>query len=200
MNPDRAARRADELVHRLDDRLVLLQQEQTISPLPPIVIGGSLVVPRGLIDRLSGQAQRPADLVVARAEVERRAVAAVMRAEDELGGQARDMNDEQRNHPGYDLQSIRRTPTGTTELLFIEVKGRIEGSNTVTVSRNEMLTALNKPDQYVLALVRVSIAGHSSDEVRYLRRPFEGVTDNHFAETSRTFDWQRMWNAGTAPS
>ena len=63
-----------------------------------------------------------------------------------------------------------------------------------------MLTALNKPDQYVLALVRVSSVGHSSDEVRYLRRPFEGVTDNHFAETSRTFDWPRMWNAGTAPS
>ena len=75
----------------------------------------------------------------------------------ELGGHARDMNDEQRNHPGYDLQSIRRTASGASELLFIEVKGRIEGSNTVTVSRNEMLTALNKPDQYILALVRVSI-------------------------------------------
>ena len=41
------------------------------------------------------------------------------------------------------------------EMRFIEVKGRVAGADTVTVSRNEILTALNEPDRFVLALVEV---------------------------------------------
>ena len=43
---------------------------------------------------------------------------------------------------GYDIES--RVP-GTGKLRFIEVKGRVAGASTVTVTKNEILTSLNKP-------------------------------------------------------
>jgi Domain of unknown function (DUF3883) len=33
------------------------------------------------------------------------------------------------------------------------VKGRISGAETVTVTKNEILYSLNKPDDYILAIV-----------------------------------------------
>lgn len=44
---------------------------------------------------------------------------------------------------GYDIES--RVPT-EGRLRFLEVKGRIQGATSVTVTRNEILTALNKPE------------------------------------------------------
>lgn len=201
MNPERAEHRADALAARLEARMRILDEEQSLKPLPPMVIGGALVVPRGLLQRLGGgRAVAPDTFARNTAEVERRAVDAVLAAEDALGHQARDMNDEQRNHPGYDVQSIVPGEGDAPDrLLFIEVKGRIEGSESVTVSRNEMLTALNAPDQFVLALVEVSTTGPEQDRVRYLDLPFAGVTETHFAETSRNFSWAKMWAAGRPP-
>ena len=47
---------------------------------------------------------------------------------------------------------------GTGRLRFIEVKGRITGAETVTVTKNEILAGLNKPEDYWLAVVEVSFA------------------------------------------
>lgn len=71
----------------------------------------------------------------------------------------------------------------TGELRFIEVKGRAVGAATVTVTRNEILTGLNKPDEFVLALVEVE--GDAARTPRYVRRPFAiepdfGVTSVHY--------------------
>ena len=51
---------------------------------------------------------------------------------------------------GYDIES--RVP-GTGKLRFIEVKGRVTGAPTITVTRNEILYSLNKPDDFILAIV-----------------------------------------------
>ncbi len=51
---------------------------------------------------------------------------------------------------GYDIES--RVP-GTGKLRFIEVKGRVAGAETITVTRNEILYSLNKPDDFILAMV-----------------------------------------------
>ena len=51
---------------------------------------------------------------------------------------------------GYDIES--RVP-GTGRLRFIEVKGRVAGAPTITVTRNEILYSLNKPDDFILAMV-----------------------------------------------
>lgn len=81
--------------------------------------------------------------------VEMAAMAAVMAVEQELGYEPRDVS---RQKLGYDIES--RVP-GTGHLRFIEVKGRIEGAETVTVTKNEIITALNQPEAFLLALVRV---------------------------------------------
>jgi hypothetical protein len=69
--------------------------------------------------------------------------------------------------------------TDSAPLRFIEVKGRAKGADTVTVSKNEILTAFNKPDEYILAIVEVDGA-HTSTV--YLKKPFRERPD--FAATS----------------
>jgi len=72
---------------------------------------------------------------------------------------------------GYDIES--RYPKGHSkegQLRFIEVKGRIKGADTVTVTKNEILTALNRPDAYILAIVLVE--NGVAEKPVYLQRPF----------------------------
>jgi hypothetical protein len=87
---------------------------------------------------------------------------------------------------GYDVESqipqSKRGADGST-LRFIEVKGRVRGANTVTVSKNEILTAFNKPDEYILAIVEVD--GTNTKTV-YLKKPFRERPD--FAATSVNYD------------
>lgn len=55
LNSQNAARRAEELEARLHKRLDELEKEKQVSAMPPIVMGGALVIPRGLLNRLLGQ-------------------------------------------------------------------------------------------------------------------------------------------------
>jgi superfamily II DNA or RNA helicase len=193
MNPDRAQQRADELAARLKRRMAELNKEEQLRALPPVVVGATLVVPGGLIRQLRGEAATaPERRAVDTTAVDRRAVAAVLATERRLG---RDPEELPHNNPGYDIRS--RTPDG--HLLFIEVKGRISGGETVTVTRNEILHGRNSPDRWLLALVEVRPDG--TEDVRYYRKPFVEISDDmHFAETSRTFNWEKMWQAAGAPS
>ena len=52
------------------------------------------------------------------------------------------------------MTSSSRDPK-TGKLRFIEVKGRIQGARDVIVTKNEILTALNKPEDFILAIVFV---------------------------------------------
>ena len=69
-------------------------------------------------------------------------------------------------------------------------------ADTVTVTRNEILTGLNTT-RFVLALVEVS---PDSDTVRYLHQPFTGEEQTYFDVTSVNFNWSRLWERSTAPS
>ena len=80
-------------------------------------------------------------------------------------------------NPGYDIES--KDPRGNS-LLFIEVKGKAVGSTTLTASKTQILTALNKPDSFILAIVEVD--GDTASEPRYVRQPFEKEPD--FGATS----------------
>ena len=84
---------------------------------------------------------------------------------------------------GYDIES--RVP-GTGKLRFIEVKGRESGADSITVTKNEILTALNKPEDFILAVVE--FLDGSDHQVHYLRRPFRrepdfGVTSVNYVMT-----------------
>ncbi len=85
---------------------------------------------------------------------------------------------------GYDIESRVVSGPDKGRLRFLEVKGRVTGADTVTVTRNEILTSLNKPDDFILALVE--FLGPEAHRVRYLRRPFRrepdfGVTSVNYA-------------------
>jgi SNF2 family DNA or RNA helicase len=193
LNSGRARAMADELQDRLRLRTEELERERQLAPLPPRTVGAALVIPRGMLERLRGErADGAPERTVETEAIERAAVVAVMAAERQLN---RDPTEMPKNNKGYDIES----KTGTGDLLFIEVKGRIEGADTVTVTRSEIGVGLNKPDSFILALGSVPQAGGSS-EVRYLRRPFDGMGPPHFASVSETFDFAKLWNLAKEPS
>ncbi|RIK10607.1 MAG: RNA helicase [Acidobacteria bacterium] len=192
LNSAKARQRADELEGRLKKRLEELEQENSLSALPPVIVGGAIVLPGGLMERLRGErSETPATFAKETTRIERLAVDAVLEAERSLG---RDPVEMPHNNPGYDIRS-KDPATGT--IYFIEVKGRVLGARTVTVTRNEILTALNKPDQFVLALV--SIDGDQPD-IRYVRKPFRGEDETYFGVTSVNFDWTNQWEQGRRPT
>lgn len=164
LNSQEARRRADELAARLKKRMEQLDLEAQISALPPVVMGGFVVAPAGLLARMRGEAL-PVDTQAAAA----RARAIVMEVERRLGCEPVDREHEQL---GYDIES--RDPR-TGRLRFIEVKGRVAGADTITVTRNEILTSLNKPDDYILAIVEFLDGG--DHRVHYIRRPFRREPD-----------------------
>ena len=81
------------------------------------------------------------------------------------------------------------------KLRFIEVKGRVAGAITVTVTRNEILTALNKPDDFILAVAQVE---DGQQKLVYIRQPFQQEPD--FAVESINYKLQDMLFRGSAPA
>ena len=192
MQPLRARDRADRLAARRTERLAELDREAALVARQPVVVGAALVVPEGLLARL-GAPTAPPRHAKETAEVERRAVDAVLAAERRLGRQPTEMP---HNNPGYDV--VSRTPGGRS--LFLEVKGRIAGAEDVTVTRNEVLHIKNCGDHGVLALVSVSPDGSAHDEVRYQYRPFKQNDLSDLSTTKVTLDWDQRWAAGSPPS
>jgi superfamily II DNA/RNA helicase len=195
INSGKARQRADELQARLQRRMVELELERQISPLPPVAIGGSLVVPIGLLRKLLPSSAQPihaaADAVSAEArrKMELLAMQMVMEAEKQLGNEPRDVSGEK---CGYDIESKIQVDG---KLRFIEVKGRVAGATTVTVTRNEILTALNEPDDYILA---VGQAEDDRQNLVYIRQPFQQEPD--FAVESINYNLQELLARGEAPA
>lgn len=193
MNSGRARQRANDLEARLKGRMGELEKEAQLSALPPTVAGGALIIPRGLLERLRGERRdEPATYAKETERVERLAVDAVLTAERALG---RDPTEMPRNNKGYDIKS-RVNELG--ELLFIEVKGRVSGAKEFTITKSEILTSLNKPNHFVLALVEVR--EDDSTEVRYARKPFKGSEEIYFDMTSANYDWGELFGRGEHPA
>jgi SNF2 family DNA or RNA helicase len=190
LNSGEARKRADLLQGRLQKRLEDLKLEAQISPLPPVVLGGMLVVPKGLLMAMTGQtaavSAAPADTQASAA----RARAIVMEIERSLGFEPTDREFEKL---GYDVES---SVPGTGKLRFIEVKGRVTGAPTITVTRNEILYSLNKPEDFILAIVE--FLDGDSHHVHYLRQPFQREPD--FGVTSVNYDFAELLARAEAPS
>lgn len=182
LNSGEARKRADNLHGRLQKRLEDLKLEAQISPLPPVVLGGLLVVPIGLLAAMMGRtATVPTALRDTQASAAR-ARAIVMEIERGLGFEPTDREFEKL---GYDIES--RVP-GTGKLRFIEVKGRVTGAPTITVTRNEILYSLNKPEDFILAIVEFSDG--ENHRAHYLRQPFQREPD--FGVTSVNYDFAEL--------
>ena len=79
---------------------------------------------------------------------------------------------------------------------FIKVKGRAADADSITVTRNKVLTALNKPDDFILAIVRFGDDGR--EELRYVREPFTREPD--FGAVSVTYKLDDLWARGEVPT
>ena len=190
MNANEARKRADNLQVRLQKRLDELKLETQISALPPVVLGGLLVIPIGLIRAITGipnaDLSAPTDTQASAA----RARAIIMETERALGFEP---IDKELDKLGYDIES--RDPT-TGKLRFIEVKGRISGADTITVTRNEILYSLNKPDDFILAMVEFMDA--TDHRVHYLRQPFNREPD--FGVTSVNYNFSELLSRSLTPN
>jgi len=189
LNSGEARKRADLLQARLQKRLEELKREAQISPLPPVVLGGMMVVPMGLLEAITGRPasmQKPQDTQASAAQ----ARAIIMEVERGLGFEPFDREQEKL---GYDIES--RVP-GTGKLRFLEVKGRVAGAPTITVTRNEILYSLNKPEDFILAIVEFTEGnGH---RVHYLRQPFQREPD--FGVTSVNYGFAELLARAGTPS
>ena len=182
LNSQEARRRADDLQARLQKRMEQLDLEAQVSALPPVALGGFVVVPAGLIAQMTGrplpEATQPVDTQLSAA----RARAIVLEVERQLGFEPTDREFEKL---GYDIES-REARTG--RLRFLEVKGRVSGAATITVTKNEILYSLNKPEDFILAIVEF-LEG-DSHRVHYVRRPFQREPD--FGVTSVNYDFPEL--------
>ena len=178
-------RTIDDLTARRESREKELLAMRHVISATPLIAGGALVIPAGLLAQRAGL---PASAAVwtadaeARSRIEWAAMHAVMNAERALGHEVIDVSAQK---CGWDVTSRPKAINGKLPpSRHIEVKGRAKGSSTVTVTRNEILYGLNQQDKFILAIVLVN--GDSHEGPFYVRRPFTQEPD--WAVTSINLD------------
>ena len=190
LNSKLAARRAEDLQMRMQARLEEIQRERQISPMPPIVTGGALVIPKGLLHKLMHIEDPGLYSQGDRTSIEYAAMNAVFEIETHLGFRPSDVSAVK---CGYDIESFvpeeMRSRVDAYALRLIEVKGRAKGARTVTLSKNEILTALTSPSNFILAIVEID--GDKSKTI-YLKHPFEEKDAPTFAEENKSFNIMKL--------
>ena len=170
LNWQNAERRAEELAERLKRRLTQLEQEKYITSQPPRVRGGMVVIPKGLLTAM----QRPTHpMVQCQGALRRPRRAARDRAARHGSGNDGGEGARQRTDRRFRAEDrLRRCvlQSKNQHLRFIEVKGRIDGADTVMVTRQEVITSLHEPEKFILAVVQVE--NGFAREPHYVRRPF----------------------------
>ncbi|MGD0607825.1 MAG: DUF3883 domain-containing protein [Streptosporangiaceae bacterium] len=184
MNSARARQRAEDLQGRLKQRLEDLEAERRLAPLPPVVTGGALIVPAGLLASSPGAAHE-------RSFIERAGLNAVITTERALG---RDPVQLPPGHAGYHIES--RTAAGS--LLFIQVKAGARGARTFTLTRTELGVGRSQAGQHILALAEVPPVG--PPDVRYARHAFSGIGDPPFDAATVSLPWDSWFDRGEAPA
>ncbi len=166
-----------------------------MAPLPPKVVSVALVVPGASRARAWFDVTDYANLAAARKAVERRGVDLVLAAERALG---RVPVEQAFNNPGFDVLTSREGEPS----IRIEVKARVLGADTFSITRTEVLTALNVAPDHRLALVSVHPDGPAGDQVHYVGDAFQGAEPawlNDFGVVAQTLDWDAWWVRGAIP-
>lgn len=180
--------RSRQLEERLEHRMRELDAATDVAAAPAVIRGMALVVPS---NSLVPAGHEPQMFARNTEEVERRAVEATLAAERALGRTPEEMA---RNNPGYDIRST----DADGRVFYIEVKGRIEGSDTFTITANEVTFARTQDVRHRLALVSVSTRGPDHDQLRYVTDAFEHMEPS---DTTRSLneEWRDYWDRGGDP-
>jgi hypothetical protein len=72
----------------------------------------------------------------------------------------------------------------------------VSGAATITVTKNEILYSLNKPEDFILAIVE--FREDNSHRVHYVRQPFQREPD--FGVTSVNYDFGDLMSRAEAPA
>jgi hypothetical protein len=176
-SPESIKSHHDDLVRRLQARTAELEQQKQLRAKTPIVLGAFMVVPKWAVTTPEAGADDGEPTPEQRKRIELAAMEAVMAFERMLGNYPKDVSAQ---NVGYDIESrVPDAPPGALRL--IEVKGRTTGADTVTLTRNEILTALNSPERWLLALVEV---GETAGEPTYFHEPLRGEPEPSFRVSS----------------
>lgn len=134
-----------------------------------------------------------------RKQVEDAAMAAIMAAERTLGNAPSDVSDQK---VGYDIKSY---DPRIQRWRFIEVKGRTDGADTVTITRGEVTKSVREPEQFILAIVKVRKVQVSepryvqASEPRYIHGPLDDREPPR-DYVAIQFDMNRLLERATEPS
>lgn len=191
MNLENVRRTVDDLTVRLQRRRRELAAMRHVISATPVIAGGALVIPAGLLAARQGE-ETGVD-AAARKHVEAVAMRAVMEAERALGHEVIDVSAEK---CGWDVTALMPGKDGEAPTTrHIEVKGRAKGQTTVTVSRNEILYGLNQAEKFVLAIVLVD--GEEYEGPFYIREPFDN--EPGWAVTSVNLDLAALLERAERP-
>ena len=106
LNSKLAQRRAEDLQLRMQTRLAEIEKERQISPMPPIITGGALVIPKGLLHKLMHVEEPGVFGYGDRQAIEYAAMNAVMQIEKRIGYRPSDVSAAK---CGYDVEKIAYT-------------------------------------------------------------------------------------------
>lgn len=196
LNLENTRRTLNDLETRLETRKRELNSMRHVTSAPPLVLSGAFVIPAGLLRELRGETPHATFCVdaAARSRIERLAMEAVRRAEEAMGHRVVDVSAQK---CGWDMTAYPPPRDGKLPPeRHIEVKGRAKGADTLTVTRNEILYALNQADKFLLAIVLVDETGNV-DGPHYVQNPFD--TEPGWGVTSQNFDLSALLERATRP-
>ena len=189
LNLDNIQRTINDLEGRLVNRKKELQSMRHVTNGTPVVLGGALVVPIGLLRKLRGEPAPDAATATfsadpeARSRIELLAMNAVRDAEEARGCFVVDVSAKKcgwdltsygplpKDHP-VPIHPSSFIPNPSLPSRHIEVKGRVQGATTVTVTKNEIFESWNQGSKYHLAVVLVN-EDDSIDGPHYVSHPFK---------------------------
>ena len=176
LNLDNIQRTINDLDGRLQNRKKELQSMRHVTNGTPVVLGGALVVPIGLLRKLRGEPSSDAASTMyssdpeARSRIEQLAMNTVRLTEERRGCRVVDVSAQK---CGWDITSYAPAiDDKMPESRHIEVKGRVKGATTVTVTKNEIFESWNQGLKYHLAIVLVG-EDNSIDGPYYVPHPFK---------------------------
>lgn len=173
LNLENIRRTISDLEGRLANRQRELQAMRQVVSATPVVLGAALMVPAGLQRRWRGTSEAVPTFTAdaaARARIERLAMAAVQRVEEARGCRVVDVSAEK---CGWDLTAYPPSINGKQPpSRHIEVKGRVKDATTITVTRNEIIYALNQAERFWLAIVLIQ-EDDAVDGPFYVHKPFD---------------------------
>ena len=195
INSAKAKQRADDLEVRKERRLQQLEAEKQISSLPPVIRGGALVIPQGLLNKLM-----PGAVTVTpdpygsgdRLAMEQEGIDVIFAVERSLGNKPRDCRKE---NCGYDVESeVAHPENEERSLRLIELKTRQAGATEIVVTTNEIKMALTNPKGWYLAIVELD---GNKKHVTYIENPFREEDRLSWSQTKVSVNIERIKKQGT---